>query len=66
MTLDEAIDFLKQYVKYSAVPGQKHIDPSLVNAEDLGRYEQAFKVSQDAVLDGEITEDNLRSRLGLA
>lgn len=66
MTVEEAISFLKSYVKESAVPGQMHISPDLVNAEDIPNFEKAMALTRHAVLKGEITEDDLQKALGLA
>jgi len=63
--IDETISFLKRYVKVSAVPGQKHISPDLVNAEDLSRYQQAMIDIQKAIDEGTLTETEFKSRVGL-
>ncbi len=66
MTLEEAIVFLKNYVKESAVPGQMHISPDLVNAEDMDKFEEAMRITNNTVVKGEMTRDELQSKLGLA
>ena len=65
MSLNEAIKFLRNYVKFSHLESQKHIDPALVNATDLPTFEQALKVSRVAVNNGEISEEDLKQALGL-
>ena len=65
MTLEEAIILLKNAVKYSAVPGQKHIDLSLVGVEDLPSYQKALTVVNSAVAKGEIAREKVMAQLGL-
>ncbi len=65
MNVEKAIVFLRKYVKESAVPGQKHISPDLVNAQDLKEFEQAMESTNNAVLRGELTREDLMLRLGL-
>ena len=65
MELQEAIKFLKPYVKESAVPGQMHISPDLVNAEDLQTFELAMQTTNNAIYKGEMTRDDLMKELGL-
>jgi hypothetical protein len=65
MTIDEAIATLKKAVKYSHIEGQKHIDLSLVNANELEIYQRALIATRLAVTKGELTEDDLKNRLGL-
>ena len=65
MTLNNAISLLRRYVKESAVPGQMHISPDLVNVEDLPLYEEAMEVANNAVIRGELTRDELLGMLGL-
>ncbi len=65
MTLNEAIEVLKRYVKFSNVPGQKHISPDLVNADDLPTYQEAMITTQRAVALGELKSEELKDRIGL-
>ena len=65
MTVDEAIGLLKRIVKYSAVPGQKHLDFTLVNAPEREKYELAMIIVKKAVQEGHLKEIELKSRLGL-
>ena len=65
MTLQDAVNILKQYVKESAVPGQKHISPDLVNTKDMDVYQKALKTANDAVLTGELDRAELMKQLGL-
>ena len=64
-TLNEAIDFLKPFVKYSEVKNQKHIDLSLCLANDRIIGQNALVITRLAVEKGEITEDQLKTQLGL-
>ncbi|TDJ07995.1 MAG: hypothetical protein E2O68_02775 [Deltaproteobacteria bacterium] len=65
MSLDESIKKLKTIVKYSDVKGQKHVDLSLVNASKRMDFEKALAEVNVAVKKGELTEDELKMRLGL-
>lgn len=65
LPMEEAVSLLKKAVKYSNVKGQKHIDLSLVNADDLQLYERAMVTVQTAVSKGELTREQLNLKLGL-
>ena len=64
--LSAAIKILQQYIKESAIPGQRHISPDLVNASDLPTYQQALEVTNKAVLQGELSREQLLHQLGLS
>jgi hypothetical protein len=63
--LQEAIENLKSIVKFSAVKGQKHLDLTLVEASKREVFERYLVVVQNAVKAGELTEDELKEKLGL-
>ena len=63
--LEDAVKLLRNAVKYSHLDNQKHIDFSLVNADHLDDYKRAMMVVRSAVADGDLTEDDLKKRLGL-
>ena len=65
MTLDEAINLLKKTVKYSAVKNQKHIDLTLISAEELPNYEKALAIVTNEVQKGTITDKDLKQRIGI-
>jgi len=65
MNLEEAIDLLKNAVKESHIDNQKHIDLSLVDAQERLVYEKALMFCQAYVARGEITDEELKGRLGL-
>ncbi|MFI5390189.1 MAG: hypothetical protein ACHQYQ_02415 [Bacteriovoracales bacterium] len=65
MTLDEAINLLKKTVKYSAVKNQKHIDLTLISAEELPIYEKALAIVTNEVQKGTITDKDLKQRIGI-
>ncbi|GAB4015770.1 MAG: hypothetical protein Fur0010_15070 [Bdellovibrio sp.] len=62
---EDAIQFLKSTVKYSNIEGQKHIDPALVNSEDLQDYYRAMMLVRLEVQNGALTEEELKQKLGL-
>lgn len=65
MNLDEAIALLRNAVKESHLPNQKHICLSLVVAHERAEYEKALMLTRQSVAKNEITEDELKMRLGL-
>ena len=65
MTLDEAITILKNVVKYSEVKNQKHLDLTLVSAEERPLYQTALVVANLEVEKGTLSQDDLKSRLGI-
>lgn len=65
MDFDSALDFIRKAVKYSAVENQKHIDPALVAAEEREKLQMALFVVQSAVDEGKLTQDELKTKLGL-
>lgn len=65
LSFDEAVLFLKKFVKYSEVKNQKHIDLSLCLAHDRIIGQKALMITRIAVEKGEVTEDQLKEKLGL-
>ena len=65
MELEQAIELLKKAVKNCGTIDQKHIDLTIVPAEDRAIYEQALAISQLAVKEGKIARDELLRRLNL-
>jgi hypothetical protein len=65
MNLDEAISLLKNAVKYSVVKNQKHLDLTLVSAEERPKYQKALVIVNDEVQKGLLTDADLKARLNL-
>lgn len=65
MTLDEAITLLRNAVKWSEVKDQKHIDLTVIAAEERPLYQRALAVANIEVEKGTLTQDDLKARLGL-
>lgn len=65
MNLDDAIKLLKNAVKESHIDNQMHIDLSLVDASDRADYEKALMYCQASVAQGKLSDEDLKSRLGL-
>jgi hypothetical protein len=65
MNLDEAISLLKNAVKYSVVKNQKHLDLTLVSAEERPKYQKALVIVNDEVQKGILTDADLKARLNL-
>lgn len=66
MTIEEAQNYLKQFVKGSAIPGQTHIARDLVPAEQLERFDQALLFIHQKVREGELKMDEFKRELGLS
>ncbi len=65
MNIDEAVNLVRHAVKHTGTIDQKHIDLTVVPAEDRPRYESALAICHAAVKAGEISRDELLRRLGL-
>ncbi len=65
MTLDAAITLLKKAVKWSEVKNQKHIDLSICVAAERPLLQEALMFAQLEVEKGTLTQDELKTRLGL-
>ena len=66
MTLEEAINLLRNAVKESHLDNQRHIDLTLVDASERATYEKALMVCQAAVAQEQLTDADLKTRLGLS
>ena len=65
MNFNEAVNLLKNAVKESNIKGQKHIDFSLVNVDEITEYEEAMKIVNESVVNNELTRDELLTKLGI-
>ncbi|MEC7275293.1 MAG: hypothetical protein VXV96_03150 [Bdellovibrionota bacterium] len=65
MDLNEAIELVKNAVKESHIDGQKHVDLSLVDATERPDYEKALLICRAHVAQGHLSEEDLKTRLGL-
>jgi hypothetical protein len=65
MELESAIEILKKAVKYTGTNDGKHIDLTLVPAEQRPVYDEALKVSQLSIKEGKITRDEFLRRVHL-
>lgn len=65
MTLDQALELLKNAVKESHLDNQPHIDLTLVSASDRFEYQKALMVMKEAIAQEQITEVEVKERLGL-
>lgn len=65
LNTDEAIKLLKSAVKYSNISNQKHVDISLVTADKIDTFQKAMVVVNMAILNGEMTKEELNSKLGI-
>jgi len=65
LSFDEATKLLKKAVKFSEVKNQKHIDLSLCTADERPLYQKALVVANLEVEKGTLTQDQLKTILGL-
>lgn len=65
MELNEAIALLKNAVKNSHLDDQKHIDLTVVDALERPQYERALMICRAHVAQGHLSEEDLKTRLGL-
>lgn len=66
MTLDEAIVLVRKAVKYcGTIEEQKHIDLTVIPAEQRPMYQKALATLQLAVAQGTLTKDDLGHKLHL-
>jgi hypothetical protein len=65
MSLDQAIDLLKNAVKYTGTIDQKHIDLTIVPADKRAVYEKAMAICQISINDGKISKDEFLRRVHL-
>lgn len=64
-SFDEAVHLLKKYVKFSEVKNQKHIDLSLCTAPERIMGQKALVTVNLEVEKGTLTQDQLKTKLGL-
>lgn len=65
MDLTQAIELLKNAVKYTGTIDQKHIDLTIVPSDVRPQYEKAMAVGMLAIKDGKITRDEFLKRVHL-
>lgn len=65
MELEQAIELLKKAVKNCGTIDQKHIDLTVVPAQDRAIYERALAVSQLSIKEGKISREEFLRRLNL-
>ena len=61
----KAIELLRDLVKESHIKGQKHIDFTLANNNELEVYRQAMATVIESVKNEELTDQELKESLGL-
>lgn len=65
MNLDQAITLLRNAVKYTGTIDQKHIDLTIVPADQRNLYERAMAICQTCIKDGQISRDEFNRRVHL-
>jgi len=65
MNLDKAIELLRNAVKYTGNIDQKHIDLTIVPADQRTMYEKAMAICQLSIKDGKISRDEFNRRVHL-
>ncbi|MCB9062565.1 MAG: hypothetical protein H6622_13665 [Halobacteriovoraceae bacterium] len=61
----EAINLLKKIVKFSNIEKQKHLDLTLANSSERGEFEKALILVNLAVEQGQLSKEELNSKLGI-
>lgn len=61
----QKINSIKKYVKESNIPGQNHLDISLVDANERDEFYKTISIAKKAVQDTIITENEFKDLLGL-
>ncbi len=64
-SFEEAIKLLRNAVKYSNIDNQKHLDLTLIDAQEKLGYQKALMTIQSMVLKGEKTQAEVNELLGL-
>ncbi len=65
MELNEAIELLKRAVKHTGTIDQKHIDLTVVPADQKPIFDEALKVAMSAIKAGSISRDDFNRRVRL-
>ena len=65
MDLEQAINILKNAVKFTGTIDQKHIDLTIVPANKRPLYEKAMAVGAISIQEGKITRDEFLRRVHL-
>ncbi len=65
MNIEDAIKLVKKVVKESHVKNQRHIDLSVCTADKRADTQEALVFLQAKVAKGEMTDDELKEKLGL-
>jgi len=65
MNFEQAVELLKNAVKYSHIDGQKHIDLTLVDASVRPEYQKALAICRAQVAQSLISDEELKNLLGL-
>ena len=63
--IEWAIKKLKEITKESHLNNQPHIDLTLADAQKRDTYIEALVIARNSIANGELTEDQLKERIGL-
>lgn len=63
--LEDSIKLLKNIVNNSHIKNQKFIDLNLVSATEKPKYQEALLYTRTLIEHGELTQEELKVRLGL-
>lgn len=63
--IDWAIKKLKEIAKESHLKNQPHLDLTLADAQQRHTYMEALVIARECIANGELTEDQLKEKIGL-
>ena len=65
-TIDKSMEFLKKFVKESNIPGQNHLDVTLVDAKERDQFYTSMSVIRTAEKTGQLASSFIKETLGLS
>ena len=64
-SIDKSIKFLKKFVKESNIPGQNHLDVTLVDAQERDEFYSSMAIIKSAEKTGQLSSNSIKETLGL-
>ena len=64
-SIEKSIEFLKKFVKESNIPGQNHLDVTLVDAKERDEFYASMSIIRSAEKTGQLDSSVIKETLGL-